>query len=87
MRRIARRITTPLFALLFAASLAFGVGSSFAQAERAAPAAATCPDDGWSINAGACASQLLCRQKCQGRNYLTGDCLGGIEGNCCVCVE
>lgn len=87
MRRIARRIPTSLLALLCAGSLAFGVSSAFAQAERAAPAAATCPEDGWSINAGQCASQLLCREKCQGRNYITGDCLVGDEGNCCVCVE
>lgn len=81
MQRIARRITTPLFALLLTASLAFGVTSSFAQAERVGE----CPDDGWSINAGRCTTPEFCDLKCQGRWFEGGDCITGIEGNCCVC--
>lgn len=85
MRWIGSRLAKPLFTVLFAASLAFGVTGSFAQAEAAAPPAAACPDDGWSINAGNCGSPEFCNLKCQGRWFEGGDCIGGPEGNCCVC--
>jgi hypothetical protein len=79
------RIGNRLGALLFAASLAFGVTSSFAQAGRVPPTAGACPDDGWSISAGACTSPEMCDLKCKGRWFEGGDCISGIEGNCCVC--
>jgi hypothetical protein len=81
MRTIGNRIATPLFALLFTASLAFGVSSSFAQARQEG----ACPDDGWSINAGRCTTPEYCNLKCQGRWFEGGDCITGTEGNCCVC--
>lgn len=82
MRRIGNRITTPLFSLLFAASLAFGVTSVFAQADQGE---GRCPDDGWSYLAGYCSSPEYCNLKCLGRYYSSGECIAGPEGNCCVC--
>jgi hypothetical protein len=84
MRRISNRIATPLFALMFAASLAFGVTSSFAQVARLAPVAAACPDDGF-ISAGPCISPEHCDERCRRRGFIGGDCIVGPEGNCCVC--
>lgn len=82
MPRIGNRIVTPLLAMLFAVTLAFGVTSVFAQPVQASGA---CPDDGWSINAGRCTTPEYCNLKCQGRWFIGGDCIQGIEGNCCVC--
>lgn len=84
MRRIGNRIATPLLAMLFALSLAFGVTTAFAQVGRLAPVAAACLDDGF-IAAGPCISPSHCDDRCRRRGYDGGDCIGGIEGLCCVC--
>lgn len=86
MRRIGNRLARSLFAVLMAVALTFGVSTAFAQVDRTAGAVAACPDDGWSHEAGYCGSPEICNQKCVGRYYAAGACMGSPDGNCCVCV-
>jgi hypothetical protein len=85
MRKIGNRLATSLFVLLFAASLGFGVTTSFAQAERMAPAAAACPNNNDNLLGNCDGYTLTCEIRCQNRGYTTGDCIGDQNGNCCVC--
>jgi hypothetical protein len=85
MRKIGNRLATSLFALLFAASLGFGVTTSFAQAERMAPAAAACANNNDNLLGNCDGYALTCEFRCQQRGYVTGDCIGDLSGNCCVC--
>jgi hypothetical protein len=84
MRRIGNRLATPLFALLFAASLAFGVTSAFAQADRVAPAAAVCPNNNDYL-LGNCSP--TCDQRCLDHFYTSGACISDQNGDCCVCLH
>jgi hypothetical protein len=85
MQTIARRITTPLFALLFTASLAFGVTTSFAQAERVTAAVPSCPNNNDDLLGDCDGYPEVCDFRCKQRGYDGGDCIGSIEGDCCVC--
>jgi hypothetical protein len=84
MRKIGSRLATSLFALLLAASLAFGVTSSFAQADRGAPAAAVCPNNNDNL-LGNCSS--TCDLRCREHFYTSGACISDQNGNCCVCLQ
>jgi hypothetical protein len=85
MRRIGNRLAAPLFALLLAASLAFGVTTSFAQAERPASRLA-CENNGDDLLGSCSGFALPCDFRCQQNGYIGGDCIGGIGGDdCCVC--
>lgn len=80
MRRIGNRLSGKLFGLLLAASLGFGVTSTFASA---APASLCLYDP--PNAAGTCTSDADCQRKCNafGGNP-TGDCTT-LPG-CCACV-
>lgn len=82
MRKIGNRLATPLFALLFAASLAFGVGSVFAQ-----PAAASdCPADYPNGRIGlACSVNSDCAQGCQYFYPGVSEAWHCARG-CCLCA-
>lgn len=81
MRRIGNRIATPLLALLFAASLAFGASTVFAQPAPASDCAVDYPN---GFIGQACVVASDCAQGCQ---YIypgvsnTWTCRGG----CCRC--
>lgn len=80
MRRIGNRLAAPLFALMLAASLAFGVSTTFA-----APASAgACPNDPPNF-LGTCTSDADCTQKCR---FYGGDPIGDCTSlpGCCLCA-
>lgn len=81
MRRMGNRLATPLFALLLAASLVFGVTSVFAQAAQTAD----CPFDGVNF-VGACYSNEHCTDLCVmyngGYPVTQGECW---TNGCCTC--
>jgi hypothetical protein len=82
MRKIGNQLATPLFALLCAASLAFGVGSVFAQ-----PAAVSaCPVDYPNGYVGlACSVNSDCAQECQ-YVYPGVSNAWNCAGGCCLCA-
>lgn len=86
MRRIGNRVVTPLFSLLFAASLAFGVTTSFAQAERVNPDPFSCPNNYDNLLGDCDGYPEVCNFRCQQRGYVAGDCIGSVQGDCCVCA-
>ena len=80
MRTIAHRFTAPLFALLMAVSLAFGVTSVFAQA-----ASEPCPIDYSSGRTGAsCSVSQDCTKSC--RMAFPGSPGGVCSFGCCICA-
>lgn len=85
MRRIAHRMAPPLLALLFAASLTFGVTSTFAQARQPQLAPLACPNNNDDLLGDCGDFPEVCAFRCQQRGYVTGDCIGDASGNCCVC--
>lgn len=85
MRTIKNRIIMPLLAVLFATSLAFGVTSTFAQAEPASPAPLACPNNNDDLLGDCDGFPEVCAFRCQQRGYITGDCIGDASGDCCVC--
>jgi hypothetical protein len=81
MQRISNRMMAPLFALLLAASLAFGVGSALAQPA----AAAACPYNPGSGQIGvSCTVRANCTAPCQAA--YPGSPGGVCSGGCCVCA-
>lgn len=76
MRQTANRITAPLFALLFAASITFGVNSVFAQVQ------APCDYDPPTV-LGYCATEEECDVNCWGHGGFDGTC---TTSNCCICA-
>lgn len=81
MSTISNRITTPLFSLLFAASLAFGTSTVFAKP----PAAADCPVDYGSGAIGlACTVNSECTTPCN--NFDIWSTGGHCRGGCCRCT-
>ena len=85
MRRITDRIAPPLLALLIAASLAFGVTSTFAQAGQPLPHARACANNTDDLLGDCGGLPEVCAYRCQQRGSVTGDCIGDASGNCCVC--
>ncbi len=78
MRTIGNRLMAPLFALLLAASLTFGVTTTFAQPREAPP----CFND--PPNAlGSCSSQEECQRKC---DFYGGQPIGDCIDGCCFCA-
>lgn len=81
MRRTGNRLVRPLFALLFAASLAFGVTSSFAQANSK-----ECLYDPPGF-LGACFSNEECTERCIAAGGFAGECSNPPGGpRCCFCA-
>jgi len=77
MTRPLKRATAPLFGLLVALALGFGVRTA-----TAAPAGTDCPYNP-PTNLGTCFSDLNCNTKCVknlGSTY-SGECVYG----CCIC--
>lgn len=81
MRRMTRRIATPLAALLFAASMTFGVSSVFA---NPASTTAACRYDPPSM-LGACVDEADCDRRCAAYGG-EGECIYTPSGNCCTCA-
>lgn len=78
MRTLGNRLVAPLFGLLLAASLAFGVTTTFAAPSKAPP----CLNDPPHA-LGTCSSQEECQRKCDFYGGLPiGDCTNG----CCTCA-
>lgn len=82
MRRIASRFTTHLFALLFAASLTFGVSSVFANPPTGAAACKNAPP----TFLGACVSPDDCQRRCVLEGGFQGDCISNGTELCCICA-
>jgi hypothetical protein len=80
MRRIGNRVAAPLFALLLAASLVFGVTSAFATPAKAM----SCTNDPPTF-LGTCTSDSHCRDKCR---FYGGDPVGDCTSvpGCCICL-
>jgi hypothetical protein len=81
MRRISNRIATPLSALLFAASMTFGVSSVFA---KPVSGTAACRYDPPSM-LGACVSEADCDRRCAAWGG-EGECIPTPDGPCCTCA-
>ena len=80
MRTSANRLFAPLFALLLAASLTFGVTAVFAQV------GAPCDYDPPTI-LGACSSEAECDDDCAQHGGFQGDCIVSSDGStCCLCA-
>lgn len=79
MPRPLRRATAPLFGLLVALALAFGVRSA-----AAAPARTDCPTIPPTA-LGTCINDSGCTTKCRFRNgpSYSGECVDG----CCICEQ
>jgi hypothetical protein len=81
MRKTGSRIVTPLFSLLFAASLTFGVASVFSQAD-----AKECMYDPPTF-LGACFSNEECTERCIAQGGYAGECSQMPDGKkCCFCA-
>jgi hypothetical protein len=79
MRRITNRITTPLFALVLATALSFGISTAFAR-----PAAANACFYSPPTALGACSSQAQCQLMCNA--YGTNPNSLCTRAGCCVCA-
>jgi hypothetical protein len=81
MQRTVDRITTPLFALLLAASLTFGVSSVFA-GEGSKECTYAPP-----TFLGACFSNEECTERCIAQGGFAGECSLMPDGKkCCFCA-
>ena len=79
MRRIGNRFITPLFGLLVAASLTFGVTSTRAQARNASECFYS-PTHAL----GYCATQQECQTRCEQEGGRVGEC---TSFGCCMCAS
>jgi hypothetical protein len=81
MRSIGKRFGSPLAALLFAASLVFGVGAALAQPANAS----SCPYNPGSGQIGvSCVVRSDCTAPCQAA--YPGSPGGLCSGGCCTCA-
>ena len=80
MRIIRNRFVAPLFALLLAASLTFGVTAVFAQV------GGPCDYSPPTV-LGACSSEQQCDDRCAAHGGWEGDCVVGPNNStCCLCA-
>lgn len=74
-------ITRPLFALLFAASLTFGIRTAFAQ-----PASGGACKNEPPTFLGVCISEEDCDFRCIAEGGFDGTCMQRPDGACCICA-